>query len=237
MTREEIYSTIYTHEEIYRPPQEEGCACLEVALGCSWGKCLFCDFAKDKFQIHPMAKIEWNLRMLGRLEPDKTRLFLLGENAFVMSCEQLKEIISMTHTFMPNIKEFSMYARIDDVLRKTPEQLRELRELGVCDLHIGVESGSDPILLWMNKGVTSFDMLKAFKMLDEAGIGYYVTIILGLGGKNYPKPARHRDSPLAQPHSPQVYLGAEAEGLGGHAAGKDDRARRVCPAGQGGNPV
>lgn len=31
MTREEIYSTIYTHEEIYRPPQEEGCACLEVA--------------------------------------------------------------------------------------------------------------------------------------------------------------------------------------------------------------
>ena len=130
MTREEIYSTIYTHEEIYRPPQEEGCACLEVALGCSWGKCLFCDFAKDKFQIHPMAKIEWNLRMLGRLEPDKTRLFLLGENAFVMSCEQLKEIISMTHTFMPNIKEFSMYARIDDVLRKTPEQLRELRELG-----------------------------------------------------------------------------------------------------------
>ena len=197
MTREEIYSTIYTHEEIYRPPQEEGCACLEVALGCSWGKCLFCDFAKDKFQIHPMAKIEWNLRMLGRLEPDKTRLFLLG-------CEQLKEIISMTHTFMPNIKEFSMYARIDDVLRKTPEQLRELRELGVCDLHIGVESGSDPILLWMNKGVTSFDMLKAFKMLDEAGIGYYVTIILGLGG---------------------------------HAAGKDDRARRVCPAGQGGNPV
>lgn len=185
MTREEIYSTIYTHEEIYRPPQEEGCACLEVALGCSWGKCLFCDFAKDKFQIHPMAKIEWNLRMLGKLEPDKTRLFLLGENAFVMSCEQLKEIISMTHTFMPNIKEFSMYARIDDVLRKTPEQLRELRELGVCDLHIGVESGSDPILLWMNKGVTSFDMLKAFKMMDEAGIGYYVTIILGLGGKNY----------------------------------------------------
>ena len=74
MTREEIYSTIYTHEEIYRPPKEEGCACLEVALGCSWGKCLFCDFAKDKFQIHPMAKIEWNLRMLGRLEPDKTRV-------------------------------------------------------------------------------------------------------------------------------------------------------------------
>lgn len=185
MTREEIYSSIYTHEEIYRPPQEEGSACLEVALGCSWGKCLFCDFAKDKFCIHPIAQIEWNLRMLGRLEPEKTRLFLLGENAFTMSFEQLKKIIELTHTFMPNIKEFAMYARIDDVLKKTPEELYQLKEMGVCDLHIGVESGSDPILLMMNKGVSSFDMIQAFKMLDAAGIGYYITIILGLGGKNY----------------------------------------------------
>lgn len=106
MTREEIYASIYTHEEIYRPPQEDSSACLEVALGCSWGKCKFCDFAKDKFQIHSMSKIEWNLRMLGRLEPEKTRLFFLGENAFVLSFEQLSKIIEMTHTFMPNIRDF-----------------------------------------------------------------------------------------------------------------------------------
>ena len=56
MTREEIYASIYTHEEIYRPPQEDSSVCLEVALGCSWGKCKFCDFAKDKFQIHPDRK-------------------------------------------------------------------------------------------------------------------------------------------------------------------------------------
>lgn len=77
-----------------------------------------------------MSKIEWNLRMLGRLEPEKTRLFFLGENAFVLSFEQLSKIIEMTHTFMPNIREFSMYARIDDVLRKTPEELKKLRENG-----------------------------------------------------------------------------------------------------------
>ena len=185
MTREEIYASIYTHEEIYRPPQEDSSACLEVAMGCSWGKCLVCDFAKDKFQIHSMAKIEWNLRMLGRLEPDKKRLFFLGENAFVLSFDQLKQIIGMANTFMPNVKEFAMYARVDDVLRKTPEELRQLREMGVCDLHIGIESGSDSILLMMNKGVTSFDMIQAFQKLDKAGIGYYVTIILGLGGKAY----------------------------------------------------
>ena len=128
MTREEIYASIYTHEEIYRPPQEENCACLEVALGCSWVKFLFCDFAKDRFQVHSMAKIEWNLRMLGRLEPEKTRLFLLGENAFCLSFEQLSQIFALAKTFMPNVREFAMYARIDDVLRKTPEELRQLAE-------------------------------------------------------------------------------------------------------------
>ena len=119
------------------------------------------------------------------MEPDKKRLFFLGENAFGLSFDKLKQIIGMANAFMPNVKEFAMYARVDDVLRKTPEELRQLREMGVCDLHIGIESGSDSILLMMNKGVTSFDMIQAFQKLDKAGIGYYVTIILGLGGKAY----------------------------------------------------
>ena len=37
----------------------------------------------------------------------------------------------------------------------------------------------------MNKGVTSADMRKGFHMLDRAGIGYYVTVILGLGGRTF----------------------------------------------------
>ena len=38
MTREERYAAIYSHDTVYCPPQEEGCAMLEVALGNSWGK-------------------------------------------------------------------------------------------------------------------------------------------------------------------------------------------------------
>ena len=52
MTREELYASIYTHDTIYLPPWEEQSAPLEVALGCSWGKCRFCDFAKDTFSLH-----------------------------------------------------------------------------------------------------------------------------------------------------------------------------------------
>ena len=45
-----------------------------------------------------------------------------------------------------------MYARIDDVLRKSDEDILLLKSMGQCDLHIGVESGSDSILEMVNKG-------------------------------------------------------------------------------------
>lgn len=185
MTNEEIYASIFSHETIYIPPHEEKSAPLEVALGCSWHQCRFCDFAKDKFQIHPIEKIEQNIFILSQFHPQTQRIFFLGENAFVMSCEKLCEILDLRDRYMPWAKEVAMYARVDDVLRKTDEELQLLYERGLRALHIGVESGSDSILLHMNKGVTSFEMVESFRRLDRAGIDYYVTIIMGLGGKTF----------------------------------------------------
>lgn len=185
MTREELYQSIYTHDTIYLPPHEEADAALEVALGCSWHKCTFCDFARDTFQIHSSEKIEQNLRVLGSLRPQDTRLFLLGENAFYMSTDRLLHIIELVNTYMPNIKEYAMYSRIDDILRKMDDELALLRKKGVEALHIGVESGSDPILAERKKGITSAQTIDALLRLDEAGISYYLTVIPGLGGQHF----------------------------------------------------
>jgi len=185
MNKQELYASIYSHETVYRPIAEEGSTLLEVAVGCSWGKCAFCDFAKDRFHIFPMEEIERRLKVLSQLEPEAARVFLLGENAFVLSAGRLLEVMEAARRHLPQVKEFACYARADDVLRKTPEELAALREAGMTDLHIGFESGSDSILHMMNKGVTPREMLNAFRMLDAAGIGYYITFILGLGGRTF----------------------------------------------------
>ena len=57
--------------------------------------------------------------------------------------------------------------------------------MGLTTLHIGLESGSDSILLEQKKGVTSMDMLTQLRRLEDVGIEYYVTIILGLGGRHF----------------------------------------------------
>lgn len=185
MTREEMYQSIYSNDTIYIPPHETGSAALEVAIGCSWHKCTFCDFAKDEFQVFPIEEVERKLQILAQLQPDNPKMFLLGENAFTISSDKLLRIMNLSKTYMPKVTSFAMYSRIDDILQKTDEELEILKANGVRALHIGVESGCDSILLACNKGITSDQTVEALLRLDEAGIDYYVTIIPGLGGRRF----------------------------------------------------
>lgn len=185
MTREEMYASIYTHDTIYIPLYEEGSAALEAALGCSWHKCAFCDFAKDAFQLISLPEAEEKLRILARLQPDNPRLFLLGENAFVMDAERLSALLELVHRHMPKVERVAMYARADDVLRKTDAELTHLQRQGVKALHIGVESGCDSVLNICQKGVTAAGTLEALTRLDRAGIEYHLTVIPGLGGREW----------------------------------------------------
>lgn len=185
MTREELYQSIYTHDTIYLPPHEQATAALEVSLGCSWHKCTFCDFAKDAFRIHPMERIVHDLKVLAQLRPDDTRLFFLGENAFCMGAERLLAIIEEVRRSMPKVREYAMYSRIDDILRKSDQELKMLAGEGIQALHIGVESGSDSILEARKKGITSAEVIEALRRLDQVGIDYYVTVIPGLGGRSF----------------------------------------------------
>lgn len=78
-----------------------------------------------------------------------------------------------------------MYSRIDDISRKSEQELKRLSQEGVQALHIGVESGSDSILEARKKGITSAQTIEALLRLDRAGIDYYLTVIPGLGGRTF----------------------------------------------------
>lgn len=180
-----VYKLLYTHEEIYLPPQEKSAIPLEVGLGCSWHRCKFCDFTRDTFCIHSGTKIANSLSLLAQMYPNNQKIFFLGENIFCLPPDKLHALCDLTEAYLPNVREIAMYSRADDVLRKTPEELRDLRARGICRLHMGLESGSDPILHMMNKGISSQQFLEAFRRLDEAGIDYYLTMIPGLGGRTF----------------------------------------------------
>ena len=119
---------LYTEKEVYRPFWEKDSALLETELGCSWHKCAFCDFTKDDFYIFPLEEIEKKAKMLVPYAKAKRRIFLLGENPFVMDTGKILAIIGYVERYMPWIHEISMYARVDDVLRKDERELLVLRK-------------------------------------------------------------------------------------------------------------
>jgi hypothetical protein len=64
-------------------------------------------------------------------------------------------------------------------------KLRRLKEIGVNEISLGVESGDDWTLQRINKGYTSQDILLQSQKLEEAGIQYWMTFLNGVAGREH----------------------------------------------------
>jgi len=76
----------------------------------------------------------------------------------------------------------STYATAKNLLEKTPEELRRLREAGLELLYIGPESGDDPTLKRIAKGADFADHAEAARKAREAGMKQSLIFLLGAGG-------------------------------------------------------
>jgi len=111
-------------------------------------------------------------------------VFLQDANCLILKTEDLADVITYLKATFPRVKQVTGYARAQTVARKKPSELMELRQAGLTRLHIGLESGYDRILEYMNKGETADQHIKGGRKIVESGISLSEYIILGLGGKN-----------------------------------------------------
>jgi len=167
---------------IIRPPSEAHSLLLQTTVGCSHNKCTFCRAYKDKkFRIKSFKDIEEDILEAagyGWIE----RIFLCDGDALIMPQRKLVPILKSINTNIRGVSRIGTYGNAKSVLRKTPEELKELRELGMGIIYFGLESGNDEILEAIKKGVTSEQMVEAGKRVRDAGMTLSVTILLGIGG-------------------------------------------------------
>jgi hypothetical protein len=81
------------------------------------------------------------------------------------------------------VKRITSYARSHTLARISDERLRQLKEAGLNRIHVGLESGSDKILKYVNKGSTKEQHIKAGLNVKKAEIELSEYIMPGLGGK------------------------------------------------------
>ena len=110
-------------------------------------------------------------------------VFLQDANALIMDSQELASIIQEIKKAFPKVDRITTYARSATVARKSVEELRCLKEAGLTRVHIGLESGHDPLLTFMKKGTTSEKAIEAGRKVKEAGLSLSEYVILGMGGK------------------------------------------------------
>ena len=175
---------------IWRPPYEAASLLLEVTAGCTHHKCKFCTLYNDlpfKFRMSPLEDIESDLREIKRATKGwnsgrTRRVFLTGANPFVLSYDKLAAIAELIRKYLPSVKSIGSFARITDVTPKTDEELAKLRDMGYDGLTIGIETGDDEALRFMNKGYTSADIIEQCQRLDAAGIHYSFFYLVSISG-------------------------------------------------------
>lgn len=112
-------------------------------------------------------------------------VFLQDADCMIMPPEQLTEVIYFIKEQFPSVKRITTYGRTKSICKYSVEQLKMLKEAGLSRIHSGMESGYDPLLKFMRKGVTAEEHIQAGLMVKEAGISLCEYILLGLGGKQY----------------------------------------------------
>lgn len=198
---------MHFHGPIVRPQTDAYDLFIEVTVGCTYDGCKFCNFYKDyPFRTVPVSQIEEDLQEAQKKYPDTERIWASGGNPYALSTEKLAEIGKLFQKYFPDTP-VSTYARVDDLNRKSVEDMKYLKSLGWSDLVIGIESGDDRVLKNMNKGYTVADILEGCKKLEEAGVTYRIIYLGGLAGKGHGIETAHRSAEtLNQQHPYYMYL-------------------------------
>jgi radical SAM superfamily enzyme YgiQ (UPF0313 family) len=109
--------------------------------------------------------------------------FLQDSNTLIMRTPELIQVITFLRKTFPSLNRVTTYGRSHTAARKSLEELKELKDAGLDRIHIGLETGYDPLLAYMEKGCTAENHIEGGKKVKEAGISLCEYVMPGLGGK------------------------------------------------------
>jgi radical SAM superfamily enzyme YgiQ (UPF0313 family) len=113
---------------------------------------------------------------------DGKKVFLQDADALVYPFPKLREVLQYLNEKLPSIERIGIYATPQDILRRSSNELKELKRLKLGIIYTGLETGDDELLQKIAKGANSHKFIEAGRKVKEAEITFSVTVILGLGG-------------------------------------------------------
>lgn len=214
------FLTVYKPISIL-PPDQYLALVLQVTEGCHWNKCTFCDFYRDRrFTIKTPKQLREHITQVQEYLGDtlcmRNRIFLADANALVAPQKTLIPLLEMVRNTFPIeptdlpaelLHEWQrrhpfhfrgMYSFIDAFTgyRKSTGELRQLQQLGVRRVYIGVETGSEQLVRFLRKPQSNEEVLTLVAGLKEAGMAVGIIVLLGAGGDQFAEVHVHETTTL-----------------------------------------
>lgn len=168
---------------ICRTPGERGSFKLPVSVGCPYNACAFCDLFKDlRYREIPLEHIEAELKRVHDVGGAPERIMLGDGNAFHAGFERLACIVELIEKYLPSCKLISSDASVPSIAHKTDDELAWLSAHHYTLLYIGVESGLNDVLAFMNKDHDNDELREQVARLHAAGIDFGAHIMTGAAG-------------------------------------------------------
>jgi len=171
---------------LYRPPAEANNIIIQATYGCSYNHCSFCSMYKSKhFEVRELEDLYKEIDELASSYPNASRVFLADGDALCLPTPHLISLLQYLKKSFPRLGRVSVYATAQNLLEKSDEDLVLLKENLLSLVYFGIETGNEPLLKKITKGVNAQQIVSSLNKASKAGIKTSATIILGLGGEEF----------------------------------------------------
>lgn len=113
-------------------------------------------------------------------------VFIQDANSPAMKADVFAGALKYLKETFPTIDRVTTYARARTIARSVSAgSLKKMKDSGLTRMHVGLESGNEELLKFMNKGATREDHVLCGKKVKDAGIELSEYVVLGLGGRKW----------------------------------------------------
>lgn len=130
-------------------------------------------------------------------------VFIQDANSIIMKTDDLVDVLSFIRDKFPGVKRITSYCRSDTASRKSVEDFKRLHKAGLSRIHVGMETGYDPLLTFIRKGVTAAEHIEGGKKIRASGISLSEYVMPGLGGERWSKEHAEETAKVLNQINPQ----------------------------------
>ena len=170
---------------VYRPPSEADSLILQATLGCSWNRCTFCAMYREKsFRVRKIDQLQDEISWYAGQFPPPQKVFLADGDALMAKASFLGELLDAINSTWPDLKRVSCYASPQALAVRSVEEMKQLRSRKLTQYYLGIETGNDQVLVDIDKGVDSAEMIRVANKATAGGVKLSTMILLGMGGRS-----------------------------------------------------